>query len=128
GKIKPTFDHFRKMWALTKPDLSKPGNGNRRAATILFLDEAQDTPPVLAKVIADQKIQKVIVGDADQAIYGFTGAVDYLSTAEGDERLPLTKSWRFGPQVADMGNRFLQLLGSRDRVIGGGSESRIVRD
>src|SRR5690606_30235903 len=38
------------------------------------------------------------------------------------------KSWRFGPQVADMGNRFLQLLGSRDRVIGGGSESRIVRD
>jgi hypothetical protein len=75
-------DHFRKMWALSRPDLTKDGSGLKRGpATILFLDEAQDTPPVLAKVVSDQKMRKVIVGDADQAIYGFTGATDYLSTA-----------------------------------------------
>jgi superfamily I DNA/RNA helicase len=128
GKIAISFDHIRKMWALSKPDLSKSGSGLRRPAKVLFLDEAQDTPPVLAKVVADQKMQKVIVGDADQAIYGFTGATDYLSTAKADVALPLTKSWRFGPLVADAGNRFLQLLNSKDRVVGGGAESHIVSD
>lgn len=126
GKLKFTFDHSRKHWALSRPDLSVAGNGNKKGAKVLFLDEAQDTPPVLAKVVADQNIQKVIVGDADQAIYGFTGAVDFLSQADHDVELPLNKSWRFGPQVADAGNRFLQLLGSKGRVVGGGPESKIT--
>jgi N12 class adenine-specific DNA methylase len=126
GKIAMSFDHIRKMWALSKPDLTKTGSGVKRRATVLFLDEAQDTPPVLAKVVADQKMQKVIVGDADQAIYGFTGATDYLDTAEHDVDLPLNKSWRFGPQIADWGNRFLQVLGSKERVVGGGDDSTIV--
>src|SRR5690606_31183156 len=117
----------RKMWALSKPDLSKSGQGGKKRATHVFLDEAQDTPPVLAKVIADQKnVQVVIVGDSDQAIYGFTGAVHYLSKADADVRLPLDKSWRFGPEVADAGNRFLQVKGSKGRVVGGGPSSRIV--
>jgi hypothetical protein len=125
GRVRLSLDHVRKMWALSRPDFSKPGSGLKRPAHVLFLDEAQDTPPVLAKVVADQHIQKVIVGDADQAIYGFTGATDFLSTAKGDVEKPLTKSWRFGPQVADLGNRFLQLLGSKDRVEGGGKPSHI---
>jgi N12 class adenine-specific DNA methylase/superfamily I DNA/RNA helicase len=126
GQLNLTLDHMRKMWALSKPDFTKAGSGLKRRATVLFLDEAQDTPPVLAKVIADQKMRKVIVGDADQAIYGFTGATDYLSTAQSDVELPLTKSFRFGPQVADYGNRFLQLLGSKGRVEGAGPDSKIV--
>lgn len=126
GRLKVNNDHMRKLWALSRPDLTKAGSGLRNPADVIFLDEAQDTPPVLAKVIADQTAQKIIVGDADQAIYGFTGATDYLSTADGDVELPLNKSWRFGPQVADMGNRFLQLLGSRGRVIGAGEDSRVV--
>lgn len=128
GQIKVTPDHIRKMWALSKPDLSKPGSGLQKPATVLFLDEAQDTPPVLAKVIEDQSIQKVIVGDTNQAIYGFTGAIDYLKRAQADQRLPLTKSWRFGPQIADMGNRFLQVLGAKERIVGGGDDSRLVSD
>lgn len=126
GKIKMTFDGERKHWALSRPDFSKEGSGLGTPISVLFIDEAQDTPPVLAKVVADQSIQKVVVGDADQAIYGFTGATDYLSKAGGDVELPLNKSWRFGPQVADMGNRFLQLVGSDQRVIGGGPDSEIV--
>lgn len=125
GKLKMSLDHIRKNWALSRPDFSKEGSGLQKPVSVLFLDEAQDTPPVLARVIADQTIQKVIVGDADQAIYAFTGATDYLSDANGDVELPLNKSWRFGPQVADMGNRFLQILESDQRVIGGG-QSNIV--
>lgn len=125
GRVKTSFDHVRKMWALSRPDFTKPGSGLKTPATVLFLDEAQDTPPVLAKVVADQKMRKVIVGDADQAIYGFTGATDYLSTAKGDVRLPLDKSWRYGPGIADWGNRFLQVLGSKGRVTGAGPDSVI---
>lgn len=125
GRVKTSLDHVRKMWALSRPDFTKPGSGLKTPATLLFLDEAQDTPPVLAKVVADQKMRKVIVGDADQAIYGFTGATDYLSSAEGDVRLPLDKSWRYGPGIADWGNRFLQVLGSKGRVTGAGPDSII---
>lgn len=125
GKIKFSQDTARKHWALSRPDFTK-GEGGWQAANTLFIDEAQDTPPVLAKVVADQKMQKVIVGDADQAIYGFTGATDFLSQAKGDIELPLNKSWRFGPEVADVGNRFLQMLNSKGRVVGGGPSSQIV--
>jgi hypothetical protein len=127
GKLKIEQDHMRKLWALSRPDFSKLGGGVK-ASQIVFIDEAQDTPPVLAKVIADQKIQKVVVGDADQAIYGFTGATDYLSQADGDVELPLNMSWRFGPEVASVGNRFLELLQSDGRVVGGGPSSEIVSD
>jgi superfamily I DNA/RNA helicase len=125
GQIKFSQDAARKHWALSRPDLTK-SEGGWTGANVLFIDEAQDTPPVLAKVVADQKMQKVIVGDADQAIYGFTGATDFLSQAKGDIELPLNKSWRFGPQVADVGNRFLQMLNSKGRVVGGGPDSKIV--
>lgn len=129
GKLPPNFDTYRKAWALSKPDLSSPSKGGgKKKANILYIDEAQDTPPVLAKVVADQKMRKVIVGDASQAIYGFTGAKDYLSEADADIELPLTQSFRFGPQVADAGNRFLQLIGDKHRVVGGGPESKITHD
>jgi ADP-ribose pyrophosphatase YjhB (NUDIX family) len=125
GVLPVEHDHYRKRWALTRPDLSD-GTGGNKAAQILFIDEAQDTPPVLAKVVADQNMQKVIVGDADQAINGFAGAVDYLSQAEADIELPLNKSWRFGANVADIGNRFLQLLNSPQRVVGGAPDPGII--
>jgi superfamily I DNA/RNA helicase len=128
GVLRLDPDHYRKVWALNRPDLRTAGEGSglKSNADILFIDEAQDTPPVLAKVVSDQNMQKVVVGDADQAIYGFTGATDYLSKAEGDVRLPLNNSWRFGPEVADAGNRFLELLGSPERVVGAGPKSEIV--
>ncbi len=126
GNFRITHDVYRKQWALSRPDLTDGSGGNKAGANILYIDEAQDTPPVLAKVVADQKMQKVIVGDPNQAIYAFAENIDYLSEADGDVELPLNKSWRFGPQVADIGNRFLQVLGSKDRVVGGGGESQIV--
>ncbi len=125
GKIRTTNSHITKMWALTRPDLSSTTSGLRRGANVIFFDEAQDINPVMAKVIADQKIQKVYVGDGNQAIYGFRGAEDQLDKVKADFDLPLTKSWRFGPQIAAMGNRFLALLGSKHRIEGAGPEGKI---
>ena len=126
GRLKLNFSHITKMWALSKPDFTKTISGLKRKADIIFFDEAQDINPVMAKVIADQKIQKVYVGDSNQAIYAFRGAVDELDNVKVDHDLPLTKSWRFGPQIASMGNRFLAMLGSKHRIEGGGPEGNVV--
>lgn len=124
GELKFSLDHMRKQWALTKPDLSKAGTGLIRPADIIFMDEAQDTPKVMAALMDHQTAQKVVVGDSNQNIYSsFTGSIDYMSQVQKDVELPLTKSWRFGPAVADIGNRFLQMGGSPNRVEGGGQSS-----
>lgn len=125
GVFRVAHDTYRKHWALSRPDLTD-GTGGNKGADVLYIDEAQDTPAVLAKVVADQNMQKVIVGDANQAIYAFAENIDYLSEADSDIELPLNKSWRFGPVVADAGNRFLELLEAPNRVVGGGGESKRV--
>lgn len=129
GKMRYSLDHMRKQWALTKPDLSKAGSGLKRKADIIFMDEAQDTPKVMAHLMDQQTAQKVVVGDSNQNIYSsFTGSIDYMSQVKKDVELPLTKSWRFGPEVADIGNRFLQMAGAPTRVEGAGASSKVVSD
>ncbi|MEU0354340.1 UvrD-helicase domain-containing protein [Streptomyces cyaneofuscatus] len=106
-------DHYLKLWALTDPVL--PGD-------FLLLDEAQDTNPVLEHIVLAQKdrTQIVMVGDSAQAIYGWRGARDVMTGFTG-HHLTLTRSFRFGPELAAEANRWLtladaplQLTGSPD--------------
>lgn len=106
------FDYIVKQWAL---------GGYKIDADTLFWDEAQDVNPVMEGVVRaalDQGVQVVAVGDSNQAIYGFRGASDALAKLPVDARATLTQSFRFGPAVADVGNRFLRLLGTRMRLKG----------
>jgi len=118
--------HITKIWALGNPDLGASGFGLKNPADVIFFDEAQDINPVIAKVIADQKIQKVYVGDGNQAIYAFRGAEDQLDKTTAKWDLPLTQSFRFGPEIAGMANRFLAQLDSKYRVEGSGSKGEVV--
>ena len=118
--------HITKIWALSNPDLGSVGSGMKTPADVIFFDEAQDINPVIAKVIADQKIQKVYVGDGNQAIYAFRGAEDQLDKTTAKWDLPLTQSFRFGPEIAGMANRFLAQLGSKYRVEGAGGKGEVV--
>jgi hypothetical protein len=127
GKLYMSNDHFTKAWALNRPDLSGVVNsGLKKKATVIFFDEAQDINPVMARVIREQSIPVIYVGDSNQAIYGFRGATDELNKVQAAFDLPLTKSWRFGPEIAGMGNRFLQFSGAKHRVVGGGPAGRIL--
>ncbi|MEV6928445.1 UvrD-helicase domain-containing protein [Dactylosporangium sp. NPDC051485] len=109
GKLFFDHDDYLKAWALTHPVIPYD---------VIFFDEAQDINPVLRRLIQDQPAQTIVVGDSNQAIYGFRGAVDALHDWPADTELPLTQSWRFGPAVAEVGNQFLTLLGSRWRLSG----------
>lgn len=112
GKMRFTHDHYLKMYALSKPVIQ----GN-----VLFFDEAQDANPVIKSIVMNQDhLQKVLVGDENQAIYGFTGALDAMGefAKTGATVLPLTQSFRFGQAVADSANEMLGLLGSAMKLRG----------
>lgn len=104
--------HYLKLWALSHPLIGPEG-------AALFLDEAQDTSPVLAAVIAEQThLQRVYVGDSAQSIYGFTGAIDAMRHLDAAAEGRLTQSWRFGQAIADTANVMLARLGDDMRLTG----------
>lgn len=106
-----TFDYFRKVFQLEKKRL--PGS-------FLFLDEAQDCNGVTIAIVQHQQTfgtRVVAVGDECQAINGWMGAVDAMSKF-GGSRLQLSKSFRFGPAIAEEANKFLGLLDARIRITG----------
>jgi AAA domain len=103
GRLRFTHDCYLKLWALGNPQLP---------ADYVLLDEAQDSNPCVSGLVnAQASAQKVLVGDACQAIYGWRGAVDAMSTFAG-QRLYLSQSFRFGPAIAAEANKWLQLLAS----------------
>lgn len=109
GKLKFTHDCYLKIWSLSKPTL--------RYDFILF-DEAQDANPCIASVVNAQNAQVIMVGDSNQAIYGWRGAVDAMASFDADVHLMITQSFRFGPAVAEQANKFLALLGAEGTVKG----------
>lgn len=109
GTVPVTHSHYLKIWALSKPELPYD---------YIMYDEAQDSDPVTTSVVlAQANAQVIVVGDAQQAIYAWRGAVSALEGFEG-ARIPLTQSFRFGDAIADFANVFLDVLGSDLKVRG----------
>lgn len=107
-----THDTYLKQWALTRPQL---------VYDLVMFDEAQDANPVIIDVIQRQTRPAVVwVGDRHQQIYSWRGAVDALNRVRVTSTGYLTKSWRFGPAVADLANPILRALGERRSLVGAG--------
>lgn len=111
GNLRFGHDHYLKMWQLSEP---------RIAADVILFDEAQDANPVMSAIVAAQShAQVVYVGDSQQAIYEFTGAVNALAGFASDHRVFLTQSFRFGEAVANVANDVLALIpGAELRLVG----------
>ncbi|MFI6340817.1 UvrD-helicase domain-containing protein [Streptomyces sp. NPDC050535] len=110
GAVRFDHDHYLKIWALTQP---------RIAADFLLLDEAQDTNPVVEQIFLNQRghAQLVIVGDSAQAIYHWRGAKDVMTAFDGTQ-LALSRSFRFGPRLAEEANRWLAIADAPIRLTG----------
>ncbi|WP_329418079.1 UvrD-helicase domain-containing protein (plasmid) [Streptomyces sp. NBC_00704] len=108
GKLPFQHDHYLKMWALTRPGLP---------ADFVLLDEAQDANPVLEEIFLAQDAQRVCVGDPAQQIYEWRHARDIMSGFPG-QRLELTQSFRFGPAIAEVANRWLRAASSSMQLTG----------
>lgn len=98
SEVLATHDTYMKMFQLTKPDLSE--------YKIIYLDEAHDSNACLLDVVLNQKGKVILVGDKNQSIYGWRGSVNAMDSVDWHtERL--TKSFRFGQDVADMAQNIL---------------------
>lgn len=102
-------DGYLKLWALRRP---------RLAVDHLFIDEAQDSNPLVLDLARRQDAQIVQVGDPYQRIYAWRGAVDLLARQPAGRTAALTQSFRFGPAIADAANVVLAALGAPQRLTG----------
>lgn len=112
GKFRFTPDVYLKLAQL---------QNMRIPSDLIIFDEAQDADPVMAAIIAAQEgmgSQLTYIGDRNQAIYGWRGAIDAMSKVEGAERFALTMSFRFGLDIAEIANYYLGRLGSKHLVRG----------
>ncbi|EAV2671143.1 ATP-dependent helicase [Salmonella enterica] len=121
GTFPVTHDTYLKIYQLSKPDLSA------RYTTVLF-DEAQDANPVTSAIILEQPCRVVLVGDTHQQIYRFRGADNALQAPQLEcaDRLWLTHSFRFGPEIAEVANRLLSLKGETHKITGKGGSDRVL--
>lgn len=119
GRFPFTFDSYLKIYQLGEPKL---------AYDLICLDEAQDTNPCVADIVLRQDFQKVLVGDPNQAIYEWRGAIDAMRKFDYDAKLMLTGSYRFGPAVADEANVWLEALEADLRLRGYKKLESVVQD
>jgi superfamily I DNA/RNA helicase len=118
GELPFKHDHYLKLWHLSDPKI---------AADFILFDEAQDANPVMVAIVAAQThAQLVWVGDSQQQIYTFTGAVNALANVPADSKAFLTQSFRFGPAVAQVANDILTRLDADLRIVGTDSIRSVV--
>jgi len=119
GWVPYKHEHYLKTWQLQDPRIN---------ADFVLFDESQDANPVIAAIVANQAghAQLVYVGDSQQEIYAWTGAVNALSKVEVANRSYLTQSFRFGQTIADRANVVLGQLSAPLRLSGNPSiESKV---
>lgn len=109
GRLKFGHEHYLKLYQLNEPVIN---------ANYILFDEAQDANPVMLDIVKQQDGQLIFVGDSNQQIYEFTGAINAMETIHSDNTTYLTKSFRFGDAVAGAANQILQMIGSEMRLIG----------
>lgn len=109
GQFRFVHDHYLKIWALGNPVIQ---------GDFCMYDEAQDADAVMLGVMLKQDMKVVAVGDPNQSIYAWRGAVDALDRFDAKHRLILSKSFRFGAAVAVEANKWLDLLDAELRIVG----------
>jgi hypothetical protein len=105
GTMKMTHDVYFKFFQSTKPVLDYD---------VILVDEIQDCTPCQMDIVNRQKCKKILVGDIHQQIYRFRGVCDPFENAR---TLQLTKTFRFGFDVADLSNTFLRVFKNEHAVI-----------
>lgn len=118
GELRFTHDVYLKMWQLA---------GGRIPADFIFFDEAQDANGVMVAALLHQSAQLVWVGDDQQQIYEWRGAINAMDLVPDEvPRTWLTQSWRFGTEVADLANLVLDQLDADLRLSGTPSIPSVV--
>lgn len=103
-------DGYLKLYQLSGPQLR---------FDYILLDEAQDTTPCVWDIMKNQTCRKIVVGDKNQQIYSWRGAIDALNLVKDAETLYLSKSFRFGPKIAQLATTILARFKNENRPVHG---------
>ncbi|CAF3398834.1 unnamed protein product [Rotaria sp. Silwood1] len=114
-RVLMTHDGYLKLYQLSKPQI--------QLYDCLFVDEAQDLTPAVTDIINNQRVSKILVGDKHQQIYAFRGAVNAMAKIESTVTYYLTKSFRFGYDIAFISNLILQKLCNEKKYLVGNNKS-----
>lgn len=95
-------DGYLKLWSLGQPQLQYD---------FILLDEAQDTNPCVMSVLEKQLAQIVYVGDPYQQIYEWRGAMNAMDRVKVEATARLTRTFRFGRDLAVVATDILENLG-----------------
>lgn len=117
GTLPVSHDDYLKIFQI---------QGHRIKADVIYLDEAQDANGVIVAMLQAQRDSQVVVlGDEHQAIYSWRGAVNAMRAFDFPV-IPLTTSWRFGPEIAQVANLVLRSKQARWPLVGGGRPGKVV--
>lgn len=94
-------DGYLKLWVDSKPDLG---------VDTLMLDEAQDASDLMLSLVKTQPAQLVLVGDRNQQIYEWRGAVNIMQRLNDMHTEYLSQSFRFDNRIAAAANQVLTHL------------------
>lgn len=99
-----SFSSALKIYQLSKPKLHIDYD-------FVIVDEAQDTDLVALDILNNQdlsKLQLIVVGDSFQQIYSWRGALDALNNVKVVDTFYLSKSFRFGRDIAKLSTAILK--------------------
>lgn len=115
--IRMPHDGYLKLFQLDRPLL--------RGFDLIAVDESQDLNVCTLDIVVHQRAGLVLVGDPYQNIYGFRASVNAMALVDAQERLLLTRSFRFGSGVAALANALLgHFKGERAMIVGAGEPQR----
>lgn len=113
---KYVFDNMKKIWnAMIAGDLPLSHDvylkyfqmkQPKMEYDVIMVDEVQDCTPCQMAIVSKQNCKKIYVGDIHQQIYKFRGVCDPFDT---EDCLQLTRTFRFGFDLADVTNTFLSI-------------------
>lgn len=106
-----------KMWHLRGPVLPYDR---------IYFDEAQDANGCMRAVVSAAGAQHIWVGDTYQQINAWNGAVNALARVPYANKAALTRSFRFGPEIAGTAQHALDDLGASHPVIGAGGPGLVA--
>ena len=109
---------YIKLCQLSNPDLHTLER--KGPYDVILIDEGQDMNPAMLDICLRQKGLKVIVGDPNQQIYEWNGAINGLEEVDNYcpvlDTLPLTESFRFGTEIAFVATAVMNCLLSKNRL------------
>ncbi|CAM3790604.1 UvrD-helicase domain-containing protein [Vreelandella rituensis] len=104
-----SHDGYLRLFVDSEPDLG---------VDFVCIDESQDSSEAMLRLLQLQPCQQIVVGDPNQTIYEWRGAISIMDRIENAQTRYLSQSFRFDNRIAGAANEVLRHLGNEVLMLG----------